>query len=827
MFAEAGLITPEMASALKNLNQIQTLAAEGNMDGIPAAVEALVNDLNDALANDYASNDLMQAMTEAMQLVSDKFGLQAVLEGAEFGALRQYVLKAIVTEKLTDMLGGVEGLSSEQIQEMIDQLSDPELQGADLINQLDGMNETLNNAGIKIPEIAALQDVALQNMPLSERLELLADKQAQSLMDLITELGGIDNLPPEMAELLDSLDIDTLALDELKDALAGNGDPALVEAVQNLVVQLQTPEIQSMLPAAAAAHVTQFLSENAQLVEAVTTQAIISEMNSTLVTNQAQNLMDIVAGLSGVEGVSPELAEILQQLDVAQPNLSDLKEALAGNGDPNLVAAVESLVAQLKAPESQALLSSAGRDVLSADGITSNNIPLSAETLEIAKAIKNLEDGGSLSAVDPKILTSAVADKVDGVTVSKADAIASIIATRSEAAEIIADFKTNPDLLNNPEVARRIDILSDAGLGEINAALANVKSSIVLAEKGSIPVEGKPGFSPDVVGPQLVAIASSIPTNTAEGKVAVALVESIQATVEKFGTDTPPTPIEIVKLANDANRLESMGVVPDAVKSQIAAISQGAQTPLPPEVKEAAEPALGGCTGKPCGCCPSDDMKRATAVTSVEPDGKVVITLKANDTNNPNDVVKLEFESKEKYDAYVKADAKASEVMSSLTQNQHGLSDQQITNSVLARLNQAQRESKTKMGEHFCDANCNHAPVIHQQDYDQADLADASAKKSSAPLTAEEVQKSFDEFFEVEVEKDKPKVGGGCEDTPCDVCGKCFAEVAKPKKGETVEQATARQDAEILSEVDDDIEQRVAAAKAAQAKSAGPSAKAA
>lgn len=328
-YNDMGLLAPEMLNALQNMNQIQVQAMEGNFDGIKELSQSIIEDLSTALESGDVSPEMIATAIDALQAISDTHGLKTVIDMKGLMELTQDVQVVQLAEKLGVIAEGLEGADRTTLEELIEQLS--ELGNTELLSHLDTIQEHLESVGIEGAELTAitadidsLKELVTQNLPLDQKLEVLAEMGAQNLMDLLQELNGLDDLPPELAELLEQLDVENLTIEELKEALAGNGDPALVEAVQNVVITLQNPEIQAALPQVALNQVNQFLATQSALVEAVTAKAIVSELSSAIIDLNStspeavkiQEVIDRLEAGESIDTIDPAIIEaVADKLD--------------------------------------------------------------------------------------------------------------------------------------------------------------------------------------------------------------------------------------------------------------------------------------------------------------------------------------------------------------------------------------------------------------------------------------------------------------------------------------------------------------------------------
>ena len=545
MLVAEDIIPQEVANALKDLNELQTQAAEGKLDNIGELSQSIIDSLRDAMAGDNPPpTEILQAMVEAMQLVSDKYGLQSVMNTAELSQFKQDVLKAVVTEKLEAIAENLDGMDQETLQALIDEIA--ELEGAELHQHLDQIDAQLQELGVEVPEIAELKDLIVQNMPLDQRIEFLAEMQAQNLMDLIAELGGVENLPPEIQELLEGLDVENLTLEDLKEALAGKGDPALVEAVQNFIVQIQNPEIQAMMPEGMAERVTQFLNDNSQLVEAVTTKAVISEMS---------------VALAEMDATSPEAAKIAEAIERLEAGES--MEAI----DP---AIMESVIDKLDGPAAAKMET------------VVHNIE---QKVDAARIIAEVRTDPVLSA-NPDIMQKI--DALDSADVS--DFKAALDAAKGSIA--LADYGSNP-------VTATPDFSPKAAVQQLSMISENISTSPVQTDSPTQTTPTSTVSSGDLSSPQAPPAEKVTTTN----------LEAVAQVIDKFtpdpATGQPTNPPKINEVIGAVQKLNSeIAKVSPQDAAQLQAIKDKLVQTLPENVQQEQKAELNksSCPAE-CPCC--------------------------------------------------------------------------------------------------------------------------------------------------------------------------------------------------------------------------------
>jgi len=460
MMAEAGLIAPEIMSAIGNLGQIQALAAAGNMAGIAELSKMMMADLTAAMEGGNANLELISAIIEAVNAISNRHGLHSVIDMNGLNNLKQQVQTALLIEQLEGISATLSGADKDTLDAMIEEMGD--LEGVDLLEHLDAIEAHLQDLGIDVPEIAALQDLIIQNLPLDQRLEILAARSADSMMDLLQQLNGAEGLPPEIAELLADIDVDNLTIEELKEALATKGENAqLIESLQAIIIQLQNPDIQTMLPSNIAWEASQFFINNSATVDAVVAQAMVS---------------DLSAMQSALNASSPEAAALSTKTPTTTRLISTGLEAGQRLSD-NLASGKD-----ITAGEATAQLELMDRAI--------NKMPDGPEKQEAIKQRQELaEQAKDIPGMDPEVIKGHVCK--DGCCPPKEDFQKAADKTRAELGNLAKNnpkiagdvkklddiVKTTPELSKNDHVKEALEVLKDpkATPEQIKDAIERVK----------------------------------------------------------------------------------------------------------------------------------------------------------------------------------------------------------------------------------------------------------------------------------------------------------------------------------------------------------------
>lgn len=186
-------------------------------------------------------------------------------------------------EKLTDLVNDI----SDQIAQGIESGAIPSTVISAAVNKL--IIVTQNPEFSNVLEGTAIEGLVSDNdnlegiedtQTLSEKLENLDELSTEELHELIEILSEMDGLPLEVEALLEQINIEGVTPQELAELLSMESDSALSLVVQDLVVALNTPEIQTLLPQEALTQVNQFLTNHSDLVDAVTTNVVVQTLES-------------------------------------------------------------------------------------------------------------------------------------------------------------------------------------------------------------------------------------------------------------------------------------------------------------------------------------------------------------------------------------------------------------------------------------------------------------------------------------------------------------------------------------------------------------------
>ncbi len=351
---ELGIMTPEIESMLASLVMMSEYAALEQTPEVQAAIaelsETLMEQITAALESGNIPLPLLQGMAEYLNNLAETHGLESAVDLKVLSELRQDIQKAVLVEKLEALAEGLD-LDEEALAElksMIEELKSAE--GIEIKKQLDAIAEHLETLDIPVEqmemiaaEVQKLDDLVVSNLPLEQKIEFLSELAADDLLALLQELDGLDpeNLPPELAEILaelterleaQGLDLQDLSVEQLKEILAEKGE--LAATIQNLVLALNDPNIQAALPQATLNNVVQFLDNHSDFVEAVSVQAVISNLQNALEamdpdSPEAARIEKIIENLKEgetLDAVDPAVLEKVAEIlgDQAPPQLAEV-----------------------------------------------------------------------------------------------------------------------------------------------------------------------------------------------------------------------------------------------------------------------------------------------------------------------------------------------------------------------------------------------------------------------------------------------------------------------------------------------------------------------
>jgi hypothetical protein len=361
---QSGNLSPEALSLIENLSELSQLQeamltpdavenaevklsdltqkiseqiAQGIESGaLPSSIiSATVDVLADIAQSDYLSSTLDNVTTQ--NLLADNDNPDTAAEITEIAEIESLI------EQLTE-LSTLEGLDQAAIDSIVAHievltqgladgnadrtvLSDIKTELSDLASQ-EGLPDTVYDQISNIlPVISAISVAAVASSSIIDQLPELAELGAAELLEVLQSLSQAENIPPELQEMLDQIDIDNLTPQTLADALSVKAEGDLAQNVQALVIALNNPEIQNALPQETLDHVSSFLESHSALAEAVSTHVVVQNLETVLETiasdaPEAQDVQKIINDLkSGAESINTVDITVLQtaalQLDSA------------------------------------------------------------------------------------------------------------------------------------------------------------------------------------------------------------------------------------------------------------------------------------------------------------------------------------------------------------------------------------------------------------------------------------------------------------------------------------------------------------------------------
>lgn len=589
--AEMGLLAPEMLNVLQNMQHIQTQAIEGNFDNIKELSQEIIKDLSTTLETGDISLDIISVAIELLQTISDTYGLKTVIDFKNLIILKQNLQTTQLIKKLSVIASTLEPVDRTTLEEFIEKLNKAE--GAEVLSSLDIIQEHLESVSIEsiglsvlTAEINSLKELVTQNLLLDQKLEVLAKIGAQDLMDLLQELDGLNELPLELKNLLEQIDIENLTIEDLKEALAGNGEPALVRDLLNVAITLQNPEIQAALSQTTLNRVNQFLTVQSALVEAITTKAIVSELTVTIID------------LDPSSAEAAQIQEVIDRLEAGE-SLDKI--------NPSIIEAVADKLHQSASTKLRSIIQSI-------NNVAIKNTTIGADThIELTKLIQSgdlktplvsdleqaLEKGDLSTAIEVISQDSKTSEPLLTFLLQSQQKASSSPALKTEIAQLIAEIESNYSIINAHEIqfiiAKLVQSTPSSTIGP-NIESGVTTSTIALAKHGEETVKNITSFSPTALTQQLSNIADSIiPTSTVKAAV-IQQITAVTNTVKKLDTATPPTIKELVSAAQSINAIQKLtaatNTMPQATMAQLSAISQQIQSFIPVSVRTNIQPEL-------------------------------------------------------------------------------------------------------------------------------------------------------------------------------------------------------------------------------------------
>lgn len=603
VLVEAGLIAPEILSAMQNLQQIQIMAAEGNFDGIKELSQSIIEDLAAALEAGETSPDIIAAAVNALEVIAEAHGLETVIDVKAVNTLKQDVQVAQLTEKLEIIAADLNGADQATLTELIEQLG--EVEGADLMAHLDVIQQQLETMGIDAAQlteikadISALKDTVIQNLPLEQKLEIVAELGAQELLTLLQELDGAEGLPAELAEVIEKLDVENLSVEELKEALAGKGDPAIAELVQQTVLAMGSPDVQVQLPQAALNQVNAFLSAQPVLVDAVAAQAVVTTLNAAITemnlpATEAAKIQQVVERLEAgesIDTVDPSIVEaVADKLEGDAPSVKD------DNSVPGVEAVTEGHEADAPSETEDGI----STPETAADGVEGDAPSKTEDGISTPETVADGVEGDAPSKLEEavSVIKKSQADNVVvGTDVVKLDEGTVLNLKAMEHSEVIP-AKVKEEIAAVLKAPNDIEALKavQKSLGDNTPpAITEAVSRVTLIQNGGTPVTVKPEFPVTAVTQSLTLMAQQAKQSGSPAQAE--LLKASAKIIQKFeGTGQKPTVKEVVtavqKINETIHRNNTSGEkITPAQQAELLKIKEKLVEALPADIKDDLKP---------------------------------------------------------------------------------------------------------------------------------------------------------------------------------------------------------------------------------------------
>ncbi len=368
-----GVLTPAIEGVINTLIKIQNgLGRDGAAKLPAAAMDALVKELgalmDKAQAQGMMPPALLNAVTASLvaaapdhpsvaAFVAEKGFVDPLAGNDNITAAQRLetLIEKIEALKATD---GIDPARIAQLTEIVDKAK-ADLTSGDVpaVAVLEALGAQLGEMAARgdvpqaladgiaavMPEIAALRDAPeLAQGPAAD------PAQGEALLAVIEEIaakiekGEIDikDVPPELQALMEKMGgVETILQKEgreariqvLAEAIVGQGEPALAEAVQNAVLTMADPQAMASLPPEVQQTVQTFIADQPAIVEIAATQTVMREMRTAL---------------EGVDPASPAAAEIRQAIETLKTDglAALIERAPQGVLPPAVLPVVQSFV---------------------------------------------------------------------------------------------------------------------------------------------------------------------------------------------------------------------------------------------------------------------------------------------------------------------------------------------------------------------------------------------------------------------------------------------------------------------------------------------------
>jgi len=499
--AEQGLLSQDVMDILKNMQEIQALSLMDSSPEIEARIQALSEQIHESLIKGIEEGsippNILSQVVEAISAFAEKNDIAVLLPEDVLQTIDTKIKIEVIKQQLGDIAQGMEIPEDRAaIESLIEELEG--LDGQDLIDHLETIQETLGE--MEIPaDLKAKVDVVLEaaqevsetvkaQLPEPGSIEALAEMSADDLMAMIENLDNIDfdslsaeqqEVLADLREILEQLDVENLSVEELKEALAGVGEPELVEAVKNLVLEIQKEPVQLAMPQEALNETNKFLNAHSDLAEKIVVQSVIDDLKTSLESmepesEQAQQVQEVIEKLEAgepVENIDPAVLEQVAEVlgDQAPQALSQAVETITQAQTENVVLAGETLE-KISLVTSDLESVKAELEALIEDGaeLSPEQAELAEKIDQVIEALKedpaNIEALAELSSLDAQVLDSLkemmpaeTAVQIDNLVQS----IDETVSIQQEALAIKHDVTTT-DIQNAAEVVGVLNANADA-----------------------------------------------------------------------------------------------------------------------------------------------------------------------------------------------------------------------------------------------------------------------------------------------------------------------------------------------------------------------------
>lgn len=606
VLAQHDLISSEMLSILQNLQEIQTLAALEVTPEIASRLQELSDQLTETLSseieNGKISPDMARNIIEALSGLAEQHDLSALFSPDIIQSLETKVQIQELKDHLGELASGLDSISQAELQALIESMDG--LEGQAFLDHLETIREALGNFDVPA-ELKGQLDLAVTSIDgLTETLSVqLAD--AQDLLNLIQQLDKIDfeSLSAEqqatlekLQEILETLDIENLTVDQLKAALTDPSNP-IAAAVQNLVLELNQEAVQLALPQEALNTTNQFLNSHSDVVEGIVINSVVQDLQTALdamddkTSPEAQKIQETIDKLEAGESLdtidpavlqqvaeklgdqTPEaLTQAVEKLNHAQAenailssetlqavvamtgDLESVVETLKAEGNTELAEKIESVIEALK--EDPARISSLA-ELSQLDGDALKAV-IDSLPPEMANKVENLaKDVSEITTIQAEALAIKHGIDVQDIQ-SVAETIAVMNATREglEASGIDVDsaieaLQSDPTSLEAAaEVAKLESIMNDPNTSpEVREAIAEKLGEKIepLREMQAEALSEKMGIDVATAN-QVIEVFSSVESARADLEAAGIDVDNLQQVLS--GDASPAEIVEMLKAAD-------------------------------------------------------------------------------------------------------------------------------------------------------------------------------------------------------------------------------------------------------------------------------------